>query len=104
MRTPIHLHKFVIDEMSGYISEYTPNLKTEEILNRRLNSKKPLNVLLRIRARRRAIGHVTRIATASPTGMDNSVVTLLGLPPETSHGWGFNPTTTQSADHPREIG
>ena len=35
---------------------------------------------------------------------DNSVVTLLGLPPETSHGWGFNPTTTQSAVYPREIG
>ncbi len=30
--------------MSWYISEYTPNLKTEEMLNRRLNSKKPLNV------------------------------------------------------------
>ena len=31
---------------------------------------------------------------------DNSVVTLLGLPPGSSHGWGFNPTTTQSADYP----
>ena len=30
--------------MSWYISEYTPNFKTEEMLNRRLNSKKPLNV------------------------------------------------------------
>ena len=28
----------------------------------------------------------------------------MGLPPETSHGWGFNPTTTQSADYPCEIG
>ena len=37
-------NKFVIDEMSWYISEYTPNLKTEEMLNRRLNSKKTLNV------------------------------------------------------------
>ena len=54
---------------------------------------------------RRAIGHVARMATASPTGTDNSVVTLLELSPETSHGWGFNPTTTtQSAVYPREIG
>jgi len=30
---------------------------------------------------RRTIGHVARIATASPTGTDNSVVTLLELPP-----------------------
>ena len=30
---------------------------------------------------RRAIGQVARIATASPTGTDNSVVTLLELPP-----------------------
>ena len=37
-------NKFVIYEMSWYISKYTPNLKTEEMLNRRLNSKKPLNV------------------------------------------------------------
>ena len=37
-------NKFVIEEMSWYISEYTPNLKTEEMLNRRLNSKKPLSV------------------------------------------------------------
>ena len=35
---------------------------------------------------------------------DNSVVTLLGLPPETCHGWGFDPTTTQSADYPCGIG
>ena len=37
-------NKFLIDEMSWYISEYTPNLKTEEMLNRRLKSKKPLSV------------------------------------------------------------
>ena len=37
-------NKFLIDEISWYISEYTHNLKTEKILNRRLNSKKPLNV------------------------------------------------------------
>ena len=36
-------NKFVIDSTSWYISEYTPNLKTEEMLNRRLNSKKLLN-------------------------------------------------------------
>ena len=30
---------------------------------------------------RRAIGRLTRMATASPTGTDNSVVTLLELPP-----------------------
>ena len=35
---------------------------------------------------------------------DNSVVTLLELSPETSHGWGFNLTTAQSAFYPREIG
>ena len=37
-------NKFLIDEISWYIGEYTPNLKTEEMLNRRLNSKKPLKV------------------------------------------------------------
>ena len=37
-------NKFLIDEISWYISEYTPNLKTEEMLNRRLNSKNRLNV------------------------------------------------------------
>ncbi len=37
-------NKFVINDLCWYISEYTPNLKTEEMLNRRLNSKKPLNV------------------------------------------------------------
>ena len=37
-------NKFLIDEISWYISEYTPNLKTEDMLNRRLNSKKQLNV------------------------------------------------------------
>ena len=37
-------NKFVIDEMSWYIGECTPNLKTEEMLNRRLHSKKPQNV------------------------------------------------------------
>ena len=30
---------------------------------------------------RRAIGRLTRMVTASPTGTDNSVVTLLELPP-----------------------
>ena len=35
---------FGIDEMSWYNDEYNPNLKTEEMLNRGLNSKKPLNV------------------------------------------------------------
>ena len=35
---------------------------------------------------------------------DNSVVTLLEQSPETSHGWGFNLTTAQSAFYPREIG
>ena len=59
---------FGIDEMSWYISEFNPNLKAEEMLNRRLNSKKPRNILLRIRTRRRAISHATRIATESPTG------------------------------------
>ncbi len=53
---------------------------------------------------RRAIGRVTRIAAASPTGTNNSVVTLLGLPPEPSHGWGFDPTAAQSADYPCGIG
>ena len=28
-------NKFLIHEISWYISEYTPNLKTEEMLNRR---------------------------------------------------------------------
>ena len=37
-------NKFLIDEISWYISEYTPNLKTEEMLNRRFNSMKPFNV------------------------------------------------------------
>ena len=37
-------NKFVIDEMSWYIREYTLDLKTEEMLNGRLNSRKPLNV------------------------------------------------------------
>ena len=59
-------------------------------------------ILLRIRARQRAISHATRIATES--SVRYSVVTLLGLPPETSHGWGFDPTTTQSADYPCGIG
>ena len=37
-------NKFVIDEISWCIREPAPHLKTEEMLNRRLNSKKPLNV------------------------------------------------------------
>ena len=37
-------NKFLVHEISWYISEYTPNLKTEEMFNRRVNSKKPLNV------------------------------------------------------------
>ena len=37
-------NKFLIYDISWYISEYTPNLKTDEMLNRRLNSKKPLHV------------------------------------------------------------
>ena len=35
---------------------------------------------------------------------DNSVVTLLGLPPGTSHGWGFNLTTVVPIVYPRKIG
>ena len=35
---------------------------------------------------------------------DNSVVALLGLSPETSHGWVFDPATSQSADYPCGIG
>ena len=35
---------------------------------------------------------------------DNSVVALLGLSPETSHGRGFDPATSQSADYPCGIG
>ena len=51
---------FVIDEMSWYISEYTPNLKTEEMLNRRLNSKKPLNVsYLKRRCQHVKLNHTT---------------------------------------------
>ena len=37
-------NKFMINGLCCYISDFTPNLKTEEMLNRRLNSKKPLNV------------------------------------------------------------
>ena len=43
------------------------------------------------RSARRAIGHVTRIATSSPTGTDNSVVTLLELPPRCQSWEGVQP-------------
>ena len=62
-----------------------------------LHKLKIIVISLRICARRRAISRVAHRT-------DNSVVTLLGLPSETSQGWGFNPTTTQSADYPCEIG
>ena len=59
-------------------------------------------ILLRILARPACDRPRNSNRDASPTGTDNSVVTLLGLPPETSHGWGFNLTTTQSAFYPCE--
>ena len=56
------------------------------------------------RSARRASGHVTRIATASHTGTDNSVVTLLEQRRELVTGGSFNLTTIVPIGHPRRIG
>ena len=53
---------------------------------------------------RRVIGHVTRIATASPTGTDNSVLTLLEQRLELIMGGSFDLITIVPIGHPRRIG
>ena len=53
---------------------------------------------------RRAIGHATLIATTSPTGTDNSVVTLLEQRWERATGGSFDLTTIVPIGHPRRIG
>ena len=49
-------------------------------------------------------GHVTLIATASPTGTDNSVVTLSEQRRELVTGGSFDLTTIVPIGHPRRIG
>ena len=50
------------------------------------------------------IHHVTLIAPASPTGTDNSVVTLLEQRQERVTGGSFDLTTIVPIGHPRRIG
>ena len=53
---------------------------------------------------RSVVGHVTRIATASPTGTGNSVVTLSEQRRELVTGGSFDLTTIVPIGHPRRIG
>ena len=61
------------------------------------------NILLRIRARRRAIGSVSRIAAASPTGRTIQSW-LSGAKAENQSRVGFIPTTAEPIVYPRKIG
>ena len=61
-------------------------------------------ILLRIRARPACDQPLDPNGDRVAHRTDNSVVTLLGQLPETSHGRGFDPTTSQSADYPCGIG